>query len=152
MTWLLLYLVGECIWGSISHANSWHSQHASTLSEYMTQLVCACRPYGMLATAMLGTMALATAMLATAVLVTTFRATLLAVLQLHPYEAWLSVLSDDCWRLQCENDTIVHTSGKMGSMKPSRTMLMHCIGKSALWPLRSSCRRCLLARLCLTAQ
>lgn len=142
MTWLLLYLVGECIWGSISHANSWHSQHASTLSEYMTQLVCACRPYGMLATAML----------ATAMLVTTFRATLLAVLQLHPYEAWLSVLSDDCWRLQCENDTIVHTSGKMGSMKPSRTMLMHCIGKSALWPLRSSCRRCLLARLCLTAQ
>jgi len=45
--------------------------------------------HGMLGTTMLGTTTMATAMLAIAMLVTTSRATLLAVLQLHPYEPLL---------------------------------------------------------------
>jgi len=49
--------------------------------------ICLCmQAHGMLGTAMLGTTTMATAMLAITMWVTISRATLLAVLQLHPYE------------------------------------------------------------------
>ena len=77
---------------------------------------------------------------------------LLAALQLHAYKPWLSVVSYEYWRMKCESDSIVHTSGKRGSIQPARAILTHCIETSALWPLSSSCHQSLPAKLFFAAR